>query len=67
MSTASYEEIKKTLHSHASPQNAAILQRFFKTGPGEYGEGDLFIGIKMPQTRSVAKQFKDAVEPSSKN
>ncbi|MDD2701611.1 MAG: DNA alkylation repair protein [Sideroxydans sp.] len=47
------------LHALASPQRAAISQNFFKTGPGQYGEGDVFIGITMPDLRALTKKHRD--------
>jgi 3-methyladenine DNA glycosylase AlkD len=43
----------------SSPEQAKILEGFFKTGPGQYGEGDIFWGIKAPAARQIAKQFSD--------
>ena len=51
-------KIRKELRTYASPKKAAIARRFFKTGPGEYGEGDIFIGVKVPELRLVARAFE---------
>ena len=44
------------MHRHADPAQVPGLSRFFKTGPGQYGEGDAFLGIKVPVTRQVVKE-----------
>ena len=55
----SLTEIRKAISKQKNPAQAIILQRFFKTGKGEYGEGDIFFGIKVPEQRTIAKQFKN--------
>jgi 3-methyladenine DNA glycosylase AlkD len=50
--------IRSRLQALADPAQAANLQRFFKTGPGEYGAGDVFIGVKVPQLRALVRDFK---------
>jgi 3-methyladenine DNA glycosylase AlkD len=51
-------ESQERLGEFSSPEVAAISARFFKTGPGEYGEGDVFVGVRVPVIRKVAKEFK---------
>lgn len=51
------QEIKIALQDLAVPGNKDILQRFFKTGIGEYGEGDQFIGVPVPDQRKVVKEY----------
>ncbi len=52
-------QLRKELKSHAQPERAKFHARFFKTGPGEYGEGDKFLGLPVPKTRKVARQFRE--------
>jgi 3-methyladenine DNA glycosylase AlkD len=52
--------IRTAMRGLADPAKASGFQRFFKTGPGEYGEGDRFIGLTVPQVRSLLKRFRPA-------
>ena len=53
------DEILKELEAYADPVKREVLSRFFKTGKGQYGEGDKFLGVVVPNTRLVAKRHKD--------
>ena len=50
-------EIKHDLQKLANPKKAKILSGFFKTGKGQYGEGDIFLGITVPEQRKIAKKY----------
>ncbi len=52
------KQLANRLKKLGDPAIAAHSQRFFKTGPGEYGEGDRFLGIRVPQLRTAAKGFR---------
>lgn len=52
-------EISRELRELAEPERARVHQRFFKTGRGEYGEGDKFLGIRVPHIRKLVRKFRD--------
>jgi 3-methyladenine DNA glycosylase AlkD len=56
------QDIHSVLRSLANPEKETSSARFFKTGPGQYGEGDQFLGISVPQQRVVAKEYYDKME-----
>ena len=56
MPTDALDTLRRALHAHAVKADAQFLQRFFKTGPGEYAEGDVFIGVRVPQIRALSRQ-----------
>jgi 3-methyladenine DNA glycosylase AlkD len=50
--------LRRDVKAAANPEDAIHLQRFFKTGPGQYGEGDKFLGIRVPTLRALARRYR---------
>ena len=55
-----YDSIMAELEALGTDEKRRVLGAFFKTGKGQYGEGDRFMGITVPLTRGVARRYKDA-------
>ena len=51
--------VRRALRAQADPRRAIGVARYFKTSPGEYGEGDRFLGVTVPAQRRIARQFRD--------
>lgn len=51
--------LQADVRKYSDKERSKILQRFFKTGPGEYAEGDIFLGIQVPLLRGLARQYQD--------
>lgn len=56
---ASVSAIRQRLEALADPERALVSQRFFKTGPGQYGEGDVFHGIRVPVLRKLSREYRE--------
>jgi 3-methyladenine DNA glycosylase AlkD len=52
-------DVRTSIHALANPEKQSVFRNFFKTGPGEYGEGDIFLGLTVPQQRKISKDYKD--------
>lgn len=58
-----FKNLAAAIKKLGNPEKAKLSQRFFKTGPGQYGEGDLFLGLTVPEQRQVIKAFLDLPLP----
>jgi 3-methyladenine DNA glycosylase AlkD len=56
-------DVVAALDAEADPERAVQAARYFKTAPGEYGEGDVFIGVRVPEVRRIAKHFVALAAP----
>jgi 3-methyladenine DNA glycosylase AlkD len=55
----SLSDLRADLKQGGTPYRAKICRRFFKTGKGEYGEGDIFLGLTVPEQRTIAKNYQN--------
>lgn len=53
------KRLRQMIRKEADPEKALLLQRFFKTGKGEYAEGDRFLGLTVPESRRIVRAFRD--------
>ena len=60
----SYTAVATAIKNQADPIRAKHSQRFFRTGKGEYGEGDIFLGLTVPVLRKIAKEYRDLPLPA---
>ncbi len=58
-----YSEVETAVRTAGSPEKAIVLQGFFKTGKGQYGEGDLFLGVTVPASRKIALKYRELPLP----
>lgn len=63
MNTTIAETLVHRLEVAADPNDVFNLARFFQTGPGQYGEGDIFLGVRVPKTREIIKPFIHQTTP----
>lgn len=59
MNNHSIKELKKELRNKANPEKAKVFKGLFKTGVGEYGNGDIFLGVTVPTSRKIAIKYKN--------
>ena len=60
-----HEQIIHDLKAKSSSEKAMSMSRYFKTGPGEYGEGDVFLGVSVPDQRIIVKRYSLHADPST--
>ncbi len=59
-------QLIREIESLSKPAKAIFLQKYFRTAKGDYGEGDIFIGLTVPQSRQLARKYKDLTQTEIK-